>query len=285
MEHLLRVDPEGLGMRILSKKYDEISEKGRWTRMWLEEKDATMREQVRKLPHVSASAAVVGVFIVGFSLIGLLNVAFSKDGSFHWSPIGWLFVGTLVVGALLALIDSVRVDNNDKKRRVAKRTELQAELDADPLYVRAKLIVQAVDDYFTHCAKYRAWFDAVQEGLAARDVELAERYYAFIERAHGVLTKAVANFQSATAFVKRQKVFRETHPQLNAKPNSTALSDLIAQLDKPVEMPPDVALTDPSASLEYETSLAEVSRDFEDRELIERIDAAVARAALPAKTG
>ncbi len=266
-------------MQYLSKKYDDIAKQSGAMDAWMDEKDALVAKLVAQT-QTEKKVWIAGAFVASVSSLfffaSLLDAVDQKV--FHYPTIGWIAVFTLVGGLSFAAISAwVTMGNNAKRREIAEQ-RLHADLNADPLYVRAKLIVQALHDYGVHCAKYRAWFDAVDEGLTKQDDELAARYHAFIDRAYVSLGAALHNFQKVTELTRRQDEYRKTRPELAGKPDGTALGDLLKQLNQPVEMPQEIALADPRASLEFEETLVRVSDEIDGNALTERIEQAAARA-------
>jgi len=274
-------------MRHLSARYDRIFAKSQEITSWATRKDDEADKEAKKewdtdslWPVAAVATGLFAILLLGV-LIWMSNP--SKPPHSPWDQ--WPAFGTWVVCfGLVSLVAWIKtgIDAVPKSDvlRAEKRQELEKELNSDPLYVRAKLISKAMADYKAHCDKYRMWFQAVDEELLPADDALAERYHAFIVRAHDVLEKAMGNFQNAKALSERQRSYKELHPELGTKPENTALSQLISQLNHPVEMAPEVALTDPRATLEFEQILGDVAKELEGSDLAGQIEEASAKAQL-----
>lgn len=274
-------------MRHLSVRYDRIFAKTKEITSWATRKDEEAKVQADEAGY-SNSPWPFFAGLTGLSAILLLGVLIwisnpSRPPSYPWDP--WPAFGTWVVccgfvSLIIWVVMGTAAASKSDVLRAIKRKELEAELNSDPLYVRAKLIAKAMADYKAHCDKYRMWFQAVDEELLQADDALAERYHAFIVRAHDVLVKAADNFQNAKILSERQRSYKARHPELGARPENTALSELIARLNHPVEMPPEVTLTDPRATLEFEEILGDVAKELEGSDLAEQIEEASAKAQL-----
>ncbi|MEK7516791.1 MAG: hypothetical protein AAB562_04315 [Patescibacteria group bacterium] len=254
----------------MSSKYLKAWERGGYVSHWLAQRNRELDEVVNKEESDEIGAAVAGVVILVLSLpLVVLTLMFAVDrsGHFHWPKIGWAFVLTAVSGFFLWFAGRKPFNARTKELRKIKRAELEAERDQDPFYQRARLLEEALRDFRIHCDRYVAWYNAVDEGLQDGDEEAAERYHAFIARAHAMIHRATNNFAHAVELARRQAEYQKAHPELSARTTSTALSDLIARLDQPTEVPTLAGLADPCAALEYEEALAELAFDPDGREL------------------
>lgn len=186
-----------------------------------------------------------------------------------------------VIAAVTAIITlSIHFGNRSKQR--VKDREI-VELNQDPMYIRAKQIVQAYEEYWFHYNKYQYWYNLVINGYMLADHSLSEQYVAFIERAHSVLMKAIYNFNHVVWLMeqanKLQQASQRTVPD-------TSLSELIAKLDESVEVPklPLPNTIDPSRALEYDEALRELDGFLEGKELANKIDRAVQKAGIKSLT-
>lgn len=172
-----------------------------------------------------------------------------------------------IVGTTTGIAGYIASGPKSKSIEANKRRELEAERDTEPLYIRAKLILDAIHDYRFHCDKYRAWCAVVSEKLRPADEARADQYHAFISHANDVISKGIKNFLAAAELHKRQLQYTATHPELTAGNHSTALTELVSLLDEPIDAPEMNELIDPVAALDHEENLAELGTGFQDQEL------------------
>ena len=275
-------------MKQLPKKYHAIEKRGATVAKWVQGMDSDVERQVSAI-QTNDGLIFLGIISGMCSFFGLIFCVMVYALPPHgeprvWPMLGIVFASFFFGGIALSVGMSARNSKKQARLQAAKRAELQADLESDPLYLRGKLILRAMQDYAIHRDKYRAWVQAVNEELTDPDEDGGTRYLSFIVKAHGVLMQAIDNFQNATELVKRQKIHRRLYPELAAASNSTALSELIAQLDEPVELPPNLALANPLDALEFEEALESLASGADEKVLTARIEAAAAKTlALPAK--
>jgi len=143
----------------------------------------------------------------------------------------------------------------------ARRVELERERQSDPLYVRAKMLIEATDNYLIHWDRYLAYCLGGEAGVQEADEEMAEIYFSFLQMGHGVLTRAMANFENVV------ELFARWHGRKTvAEPQDAALSDLLARLDQPTEIPSLPVVPDLRRVLEYEDALVELNEELASQE-------------------
>lgn len=176
-----------------------------------------------------------------------------------------------VIFAMYVLVFwTVRQANSAKKRMLAERK-------ADPLYQRCQLILRAVESYRVHCERYETWQQAANLDLLDRDNKLAVRYQNFIMQAHENLERAISDFLRNAELARVQKEFLEKH-QLPSGPDDAALSQLMAKVNEPMEIPDATRVLEPRIRLECEQELQEIFDDpLGERELASRMDALAKR--------
>jgi hypothetical protein len=252
------------GMKYLSNRFDEIVKQNTVNvHDWAYEREWKIGNE---LSYMKPDYSLSGCGMLSSFSLGLLALMAASSSPASWSPfVMWTLCSCAFVFAASALLFALAFLQFSRLQQ-ARKTELWARLKQDPLYARAKLIEKAVGDYRTHCSKYRAWLQAVDRGLAAADEELAERYYAFLSRANGVLAGTIQQFRNATKLHERQRQYVQEHPEIATSPEDTGLSDLMSQLNQPVELPRDLGLIDPHRSLAYEEALAKLSDELEGGE-------------------
>lgn len=274
-------------MEYLPKAFDRIVKESSNVQTWINTKEIALAQQVNNIT-APAWNWITGVAIFIASLIFLVsvyawiappNIGFPQD---YWKP--WPTAGTVDIyvglfGLVVWIIAGLSAKSKTILLQEEKRVELQTNLDQNPLYPRAKLITKAIHDYQRHLDKYRSWFHAVvDDEITEADEETAERYFYFLTHSKEMLEKAVRNFKNAATLLERQEKYHQQHPDLTTPSTDTALSELLALLDEPVEFPPDVDFGNPHLALDHEEVLTALSRDLSGETLTRRIEEATAQA-------
>jgi hypothetical protein len=194
---------------------------------------------------------------------------YGPDESRPWPAIGWLFpfVGT---GGLIAWVWSGIICHRLRNELLTARRK---EWARDPLYARARLILDALREFDLHSKRYDAWYAAVDEELQDGDEVAAARYLEFIVQAHHAINRGIDNWTRVVDLLKRQTLYLEQHPELSANVESTRLADLMALLNQPVEIPTVGRLPDPRRALEHEKALQEVLIGLDESTLTQAIEA------------
>ncbi|MFH1973127.1 MAG: hypothetical protein ABIK13_00760 [Patescibacteria group bacterium] len=265
--------------RLLDLEY-EVSEVKRWkTKQSNETKNSTVESESTSWSAVYLfTGLIISVAWVGV-LRGMLDKREQLEGLYRgpgpalepipWGPLSipFLIAACLILTGIVTSIREVNRDNEAKRNQTAK-------LETDPLYRQTQLIEEALQDYRKHCNRYVAWYDAVDEGLREPDEELAERYYAFIVKAHDGIAKATENLKATIRLKEGQDAFKARHRHLETEAESTALTELLDRLDEPISAPRVRILDEPCALLEQEDAMAEVNALLDDEVLVAQVDAA-----------
>lgn len=270
-------------MKPLSKRYLKIEENAWPVTAWLAERQKKIDTEVASVSVGSDGfdggclSVVFLIFACGETLIfGTPDHVKNPGAPYPWGTVVWfllVFGGIGITGLVRALVRGSRNASETRYQRENKRCFLETELDNDSFHKRAKLINEAVREYKLHCNRYVAWYEAVDEGLQNLDEELADRYHAFIVKAHGAIEKAIANFTGAVEMSRRQAAFQESHKGLLTEPTGTALTELITRLDQPVEVPRPRILEEPTELLEQEEAAADLESFLGEKDLAAQIDA------------
>jgi hypothetical protein len=267
-------------MKKLSAEWTGIvNHSDRYVEPWLRTKNDAVARQAEEVAVRRVSFdSMAWVVSIGLALTTVALVIGGLGMFVKWATVPRCFIATgLGIGLSCVFVPNVydvHMDSRTEKLREAKRAELQAELDADPLYVRAKLVVAAVQNFSAHCHKYCVWCVAVDKGLMKVDEGLAERYYAFLAKVEGMLKDAVIDCTNRITM-------RQDHPELEAVSDDKALCDFIARSGQRVEAPPGAVVADSHLDFEGAEALLRMAGNPDGDDLAERIDEAVARAALP----
>jgi hypothetical protein len=254
---------------------------------WLKKSDRKLeeafKEEAKKAPESPCGWKALGaLFLFVGAFLSCGTAAYAVEHNFSFFPLsGWISSGLLVLSGISFWLDFL-ADKKWKPKikayKKAARDKLEGEREQDPFYQRAKLIQEALGNYRSHCDRYHAWYELVDRGLEDADERAADRYYAMLERAHAVIKRAVQNFARATERAEEIESFAESHPAIRSEPQSTALNQLIALLDEPMEMPDAPQVKDPRDALEYEDALRELSGELgEKRDDLAQFDARLAR--------
>ena len=254
-------------MRPLSNRYRKaVSGKSKLVTDWLAESNAVLESQIAAPNEGEERGRAFAGIVSAFASVGLLlSLLYTGDprSGYKWPAIGWVFAGLLVVGVAAIVL----VARRGREYGEYVRMRLNELRKSDPLYQRARLIAEAMSAFCAHCDRYAAWYEAVDEGLQPSDEEAADRFLAFLARAAEVIERAIDNFGCATELTRKRAEFVKTHPTAGAAPQSTALSELIARLDEPTEVPNVPALPDAREALEFEEALEELSEELRTRSL------------------
>ncbi len=233
---------------------DIIREASSLVDKWMKRKlgaiaEPSMSEEVENIViHLKAGAIVaIGSFV---SLMAALADS--------WVHVVWVVAMTIVIAVPIDCI-SVRKYRQVKRDRKWTRSLKENQLRDDPLFKRGEMIHEAVESFCAHCDRYEAWREAVERELEPEDVGASERYRAMLDHALTIIEQAIRNFSRA----QQLEVFMSERPALQAAPKDTALSQLIATLDQPMESP-RLALTRPRDALDFEDELAAVTRELAD---------------------
>lgn len=271
-------------MKPLSKRYLKIKAKSQPVTHWLTTRPDKIDTEVAAIS--AGSDGTGGYLLLVFSLLAcFMTLVFGTTPPNSGKPYPWevvrlfleIFGGIGVFGLLYAIVQSCRNAPKTRFAQFARRTVLERERDSEPLYQRAKLIEEAVREYTLHCDRYIAWYDVVDEEIKEPNEDLAERYHAFVVKAHGAIEKAIENFVGVVETCRRQEEFQKSHQEIAVEPTSAALSELLARLDQPVEIPQLRILDNPATSLEEEEAAAELEAFLSDKELAARIDSAASK--------
>ncbi len=235
-------------------------------REWIKESDGRIWGRVQGEYEKNGPAPTTFfafIFVFGGSIVGLaLTIAILGENQARPFPATvWLFVCLIPISALLSWLGFVRDDKKSDRFRNAAQGVFERERDADPFYQRAKLIMEAVDNFTAHCDRYQAWQELVERNLEEPNEEAADRYFAMLERSASVILRAIENFAGATDRAKQLEEFVQAHPAIKREPESTALNQLVELLDRPVEMP-TLPIKDPCEALAFEETLQELSREL-----------------------
>ncbi len=254
-------------------QYRKIIDKSRSVRQWSEKEQSKLNDLLMTTTAGGMWPAGVVLFLFGLvtSVITLMVVSGGGNPSRTWPPIGWFFIASGVGG----LATWIKLGIPASRRTEALREEKQKEYRQDPLWQRAELIVKAVSEFEIHHNHFYAWQTAVDENLQDGDETLAERYHAFLTRASVGINGSIDNFMRAAELTARQTEYNNKHPELAQRAASTHLSDLMAQLNCPVEIPAAISLMDPRKALDHEESLAEAVGELYEGELARQIDEAL----------
>lgn len=258
----------------LWRKYEKVIAANKPVERWLEKEKDKLTLTLRTI--TAAKDWVWGVVISVLSLLALLITAmitFPPPPGPHgeWPFVGWLFMASTIGG----LVFWKKQGKVASVRTVALQEAKRKEQMQDPLWQRAELILKAVKEFKLLHDRYKAWQSAVYEGLQDGDATLTERYHAFLTRVSIGIDAGVSNFTRAAELTARQSEYRKKHPELAEEATSTHLSDLMAQLNCPVEIPAAITLMDPRSALEHEEALGEAVSQLYEGELIRQIDEAL----------
>jgi hypothetical protein len=183
------------------------------------------------------------------------------DPSLPFPSIGWIALLVFALSCALGIFTNIRTDKKTAARRGDARAEFRQQRKLDPFYQRAQLIVQAYKNFAANCDRYQLKYELVEKHLEECDEQTAESYYAILERSIAVIQRAVENFVSATQHAHVLGEFTAQHPAIKGEPENTALSQLIALLDQPMEMP-DTHVRDPRDVLAYEDNLRQLLQEL-----------------------
>ena len=245
-------------VKYMSAQYRRVLTRAQSVRGWLKASDGVIEKAVNAeavTPPLSTAFGVVAA-ICGFGVIVCLMFASQPEAS--WPTIGWYFLGGLggILGAMLFGRPAIR---EMAWLRREKRKELEGVRRLDPIFQRAQLMLQAIDQFRFYCDRYEAWFKAVDEGLQEPDEAAADRYHDFLVRTSTGLDRAISNFDQAVALEARRQQYAQEHPALVAASEGAALTELMSLLDQPVELPSEtVGLLEPARALEHEEALSEL---------------------------
>jgi len=228
---------------------------------WLDRSDAELDWNSTHYLYTGDMLDLFGWLLVFLSVVFAVVFAFIIGGNVNedeYSP--WLWAVPLV--CLMAGIIMCCIHNN-RYNEVAKayRIKLERERQSNPMYVRAKTLIEATDNYLIHRDRYMAWCLAVEAGVQEEDKEAAERYLAFLQRAYSVLNRAMINFENLLELFARWHGHKTV-----AEPQDAALSDLLARLDQPTEIPSLPVVPDLRRVLEYEDALVELNEELASQE-------------------
>ncbi len=240
-------------------------------RRWLDQKLGTIRSKLSSwLPAfwLPFAGCVVATLVAGAH--SLDDYDFNGNlvrGTWpHWGSWGLgIGVALLIASIFVTYLDGKAC--NEGWQKMCPQFEL--ELKGNPLYARAELIMRALKDYQFHCDRYCELRHQVDEELVETDEATAERYYRFIERAHTVLERAIANFDAVAERVARAEKYATEHPDLKEASESAGLSLLLSELDGKVEEPRLPApLLDPVKALQHEEDLTSIVAELQSHEVV-----------------
>lgn len=265
-------------MKPLPTKFDRVFVSAQGVRDWFDAKRKWLEDKLQAIKSKLSSWVPVPWF--GFVACFLTTCVARVVSEDKHSPLGDVIKvvpfpqwGSWAVGiGFVVLVAAMIITWLDSKAsdiaRHNARQQYELELKGNPLYSRAELIMHALKDYRFHLDRYREMRHQVEEELVEPDNATAERYYAFIERANDVLTRAIANFNAVAERVARAEAYAAAHPELKEASESAGLSLLINELDGKVEQPQLPApLLDPVKALEHEEDLARVVAELEQHEV------------------
>lgn len=258
-------------MRALPKKFIAITADATPVRDWRKAKQIEISRAVERVESKLANAAFACglgfTLLLLFTLFGVL-ASEGGDGEIHWSAfLTWMSV---IMGIDLVAVLGFAIGNgvHTETLRARTRERLEREAKANPLVARAELLVRATQDFTIHCDRYRAWRQQVEEELIMEDAEAAERYFAFLDHAYEVITRAIANFVAVAERVRREEAYLKEHPELRESDAGTGLTLLLDELRADIEQPeiPGTILN-PTRALAHEEALAEIVADLEVHEI------------------
>lgn len=161
------------------------------------------------------------------------------------------------------------------------RRRLESERESSLLYRRAVLIRDAVENYCEHCDRYEAGRELAAQGVGLIDASTWDEYHAMLERAKAVIVRSVENFEAARIHERKITAFVSLH----APVQSSALSELVALLDRPMEVPELPGVSDLSDEFEIGEEMSrlteEIQEDYGFDERLRRASAAKTRVASP----
>lgn len=265
-------------MKALPTKFNRVFALAEGVRNWFAARRQGLEKRLQAInSKISNWVPVSWVGFVACLLTTFVAEIVSEDKKDYYGSVvivkdfpmwGWYAIGIGVIILICAIIIMVVDSKATDMARNNARYQFELELKGNPLYARAELIMRALNDYRFHLDRYREMRHQVEEELIEADEGTAERYFAFIERAHDVLTRAIANFNAVAERVARAEAYAAAHPDLKEASESAGLSLLITELDGKVEQPQLPApLLDPVKALEHEEDLARISAELEQHEV------------------
>ena len=260
-------------MQPLSRRYRKVMDRMAVVRSWLQDSE-------RQLQSVLFNTRVTNyIWPIGTSVFWAAVVAclvtlgwmYGPDENRPWPAIGWLFPFVFVgTGGLIAWVWSGTICH---RLRNELHTARRKEWARDPLYARARLILDALREFDLHYKRYEAWYVAVDEELQDSDEAAAARYHEFIVQAYYAINTGIDNWTRVVDLLRRQAAYLQQYPELSANVESTRLADLMALLNQPVEIPTVGRLPDPRRALEHEEALQEVLTGLDESALTQAIEA------------
>lgn len=271
-------------MRKLSKRLEDVFRNAKPIDQWLEQFRYETANEITRATGTKLDgwmvfawvATVVIGLLIGISALGSMDVIRDQYGevtseTFNavtfapwWSWLRWMLYGA---GASATILSVLVARLTNIKRKLAT-PRIENERRGHPLAARAELITRALRDYRFHLDRYRALREQVEDELVEPDPALEERYRAFLERAHSVLSQAVQNFNAVAERVKRDETYAHSHPEFDEASKGTGLSLLLDELAVRVEKPdlPD-RIVDPVKALEHEEQIARIAAELDQQTL------------------
>lgn len=279
-------------MRQLAEKYQKDALNAVSVSQWLEakKKEADAKVDDTKSPSDAHWGGWIIAAILSLVAAAITAIVTGEGHGHEWvdgvrncirtpgrpyPTIGYVFLLSAPGLVVISMLSAIWANKETAQLRQQKRAEVDAELKADPFFVRATLILDAIKSWIGRRDQYMAWCEAVNDELMPPDEKTGNRNYTFLEGSHRAIEKAIKNFENGLKLKARQDKFREEHPELTSMGSSTALADLIAQLDAPVELPNKDPFLEPGIVLDTEAELAAISETELD-ERFKKLEAAEA---------
>lgn len=253
----IRQEKEGRMKSLSNDQRNALLQQRRMVREWLDRSDREL-ERGSKRHFEGDGFLMLGWFLLAVSAVAALCMTcsiFDKGSLAHW----WLAapLGCFMVGLVMRHIGRKTSDEATK----ILRAELDRERQSDPMYVRAKTLIEATKNYLIHRDRYLACYLGAEAGVQEVDEETAEIYFSFLQTGHGVLRRAMENFENVYELTARWQGRKTV-----AEPQDAALSDLLARLDQPTEIPSLPVVPDLRRVLEYEDALVELNEELASQE-------------------
>jgi hypothetical protein len=237
-----------------------------YVRMYLSQKKEGLKERQNEIgnkrveTNTCYALLVIGIAGCLVSVCILVNRSehFQQRGqSLPTSTVEW--ISTIIFASTLVLLAAWAFFKRDNKRTARyRKNEIKKtnhEFNSDPINARAILIMDAVVGFNAHHEHYSAWFDAVQDGQIEANEQEADRHFEFVQRAFMVIRASAMNFARTVRLMDaREKLGQRTEER-------SALAELSASLNAPLELPPEDTL--PSAALDADLELEQVVRELQ----------------------
>ena len=227
---------------------------------WIRQSDARLEKIADKAypPYIGDADAACGIATLIGAIATIISIIWSaKDATMPM--FGFIAYAILGVG-IWGLVRSHRKDNAQKRSRNSYRDDLVTERATDPLFKRAKLLSEATTSLKGHIARYGEQYYVFDQGLSEIDEAAAEQYCLFIGKATEVVLHGVENFFKADALAEQERRFRESNPDVAQSVTSTALTDLLTQLNEPISVPRGELLPTPAEVLAFEGDIADTEK-------------------------